>query len=161
MKRAVEDGLALLAGAGVGMAVMYLLDPDNGRNRRARISRTAADALEQSGEYLGAATGMIGSGASSLTGRIGDRFSDATDSLSDAAHSARRMISREPQHWWERAGDSARRLLHRGSNRAENWYDSGSSCWDRGAVQVGDVRERQSAALAATSPMNRSITMLA
>jgi hypothetical protein len=127
MKRAVEDGLALLAGAGVGMAVMYLMDPDMGRRRRARISRATADALEQSGEYLGAATGVIGSGASSLTGRIGDRFSHATDSLSDTAHSAGRMISREPAHWWERAGDSARRLLHRGSNRAEGWYDSGSS----------------------------------
>jgi hypothetical protein len=99
---------------------MYLLDPDNGRRRRARFSRAAADALEHTGEYLGAATAGIGSTASSLTGRVSDRFSDATES-------ARKMLSREPAHWWERAGDSARRLLRRGSSRGEELYDQGSS----------------------------------
>jgi hypothetical protein len=126
MKRAVEDGLSLLVGAGLGVGLMYLLDPDNGRRRRARISRAAGDALEQTGGYLGAATAGIGSVASSLSGRVSDRFSGATESLADTARSARRMFSREPAHWWERAGDSARSLLRRGSDRSEELYDQGS-----------------------------------
>jgi hypothetical protein len=47
MKRPVEDGLSILVGAGVGMALMYLLDPAEGSARRAQIERTARERLAQ------------------------------------------------------------------------------------------------------------------
>jgi len=49
MKRPVEDGLSLLVGAGVGMALMYLLDPDTGSNRREQLQQAARERLAKAG----------------------------------------------------------------------------------------------------------------
>jgi gas vesicle protein len=54
MKRPVEDGLSLLVGAGVGMALMYLLDPATGSNRREQIQRSARERLAKAGSAASA-----------------------------------------------------------------------------------------------------------
>jgi len=54
MKRPVEDGLSLLVGAGVGMALMYLLDPAEGVTRRERLQRAARDRLARAGDVASA-----------------------------------------------------------------------------------------------------------
>jgi gas vesicle protein len=46
MKRALEEGLVLVAGAGLGLAAMYLLDPTNGSNRRSAIGKAAHGAID-------------------------------------------------------------------------------------------------------------------
>ena len=89
MKRAMEDGLSLLAGAGIGMAIMYLMDPETGEQRRARLARKANEAMGGAGEYLGSAVAGASSAASRFGENVGDRFSDAGDSISGAAQSAR------------------------------------------------------------------------
>lgn len=43
--------LALVGGLGLGAALMYLLDPDRGRGRRALIREKAEDAANKAGEY--------------------------------------------------------------------------------------------------------------
>src|SRR4051812_16537176 len=123
MKRAFEDGLSLLAGAGIGMALMYLMDPDSGQRRRARMARAASDALEHGGEYLGAATAGIGSTASNFADRARDRFSDASDSVADTAASVRKRFSRTPAHWWDRAAGYGKSLFNRASNTTSDWAD--------------------------------------
>src|SRR5438874_12427635 len=84
--RAVEDGLSLLAGAGIGMALMYLLDPEQGRERRYRMRRAAGDALESAGATISSSLGAAAGGASSFGSRVRDRVSGAYDSASDYAN---------------------------------------------------------------------------
>jgi osmotically-inducible protein OsmY len=43
MKRAFEDSVALLLGSGLGLAAMYLLDPQNGAGRRRQLKRRASE----------------------------------------------------------------------------------------------------------------------
>jgi gas vesicle protein len=54
MKRPVEDGLSLLVGAGVGMALMYLLDPQAGNDRREYIQRAAREKLAKASDAASA-----------------------------------------------------------------------------------------------------------
>jgi hypothetical protein len=75
MKRPIEDGLSLLAGLGVGTALMYLLDPESGSERRQMISQatrsglssareTFADTAESLAERARGAASSLSSGAS-------------------------------------------------------------------------------------------------
>jgi hypothetical protein len=59
MRRPVEDGLSLLVGAGVGMALMYLLDPDEGRDRRENLQRAAREKLAQASSATSAGLGHL------------------------------------------------------------------------------------------------------
>ncbi len=59
MKRPVEDGLSLLVGAGVGMALMYLLDPAEGSDRREQIQRGARERLSQAQNAASAGLGHL------------------------------------------------------------------------------------------------------
>jgi gas vesicle protein len=59
MKRPVEDGLSLLLGAGVGMAMMYLLDPQAGSDRRELIQKAARERLAQARDAASAGMGQL------------------------------------------------------------------------------------------------------
>src|SRR5438128_1653812 len=86
--RALEDGIALLAGAGIGVALMYLMDPEHGEQRRAYARRRARQMMENAGSTMSTALGATAGGASKLTSRLGDRMSNAYDSASDYASDA-------------------------------------------------------------------------
>lgn len=96
MKRPVEDGLSILVGAGVGMALMYLLDPEEGVKRREKIQRAAQERLAQAGSA--ASVGL-------------EHLHDAVD---HAAHApAVRAIA-------ARAADAARGVIDEFGNRASS-----------------------------------------
>jgi len=59
MRRAFEDGVALLLGAGLGMAAMYLLDPQNGARRRRQIGRRASELLSDTTHSLSQGTQQV------------------------------------------------------------------------------------------------------
>jgi len=86
--RALEDGIALLAGAGIGVALMYLMDPEHGEQRRAYAKRRARAMMENAGSTMSTALGATAGGASKLTSRLSDRMSNAYDSASDYASDA-------------------------------------------------------------------------
>jgi gas vesicle protein len=81
----IEAGASLLSGAGIGAALMYLFDPDNGQARR-------DDARDASGNLISTA----GDQASTMWGRLSDRAMDAGHHIADAA-----------SHWTSRAGQAA------------------------------------------------------
>jgi hypothetical protein len=88
MRRITEDTLSLLAGAGVGVALMYLLDPDSGERRRRHIARGARDAFDAASEAVARSTRGAISGLSSVadTGTSGLESARSTwRNLSDAA----------------------------------------------------------------------------
>ena len=55
MRRPIEDGLSLMLGAGLGVGLMYLLDPEKGSQRRQRLSQATTETLGSTGAMLGTA----------------------------------------------------------------------------------------------------------
>jgi hypothetical protein len=92
----MEDGLMLLMGVGAGLAAMYLLDPNEGRQRRSRLVQSAGDALESAGSAMGGALTNAGNKAANLSSDIAERAHAMGSNWMD---SAREMIpQREPEH---------------------------------------------------------------
>jgi hypothetical protein len=75
----LEAGLTLLGGLAIGAGVMYLLDPDEGPNRRKYIRKTTGGALHSVGDLFGSAYDSVSSGASA----VGDTASSLTSSAGD------------------------------------------------------------------------------
>ena len=106
MKRMIEDGISLLTGAGIGIAAMYLLDPDSGRKRRRQIASGARQTL-----------GTVAASASHLGRRAVDR---AEDRASDLVEAGKRYVADASESMSETASESA--------DRAASW---GRSLLDR------------------------------
>jgi gas vesicle protein len=86
MKRSIEDGLSLLAGLGVGTALMYLMDPASGSQRRQMIGEAARSSLDSARETFADAT-------ESLSQRARDAASGLSSGVSEHADYARSMAS--------------------------------------------------------------------
>jgi len=85
MRRALEDSLSLLAGVGVGTALMYLLDPDNGADRRERVADStrqvvgaASEAMSDTGHRI---AGTARSAWSQMGSNLSDQYEDGADSI--------------------------------------------------------------------------------
>src|SRR5881397_2788358 len=87
--RKSENTLALLGGAVLGAAAMYLLDPEAGRRRRQNLAETAGDTLRSTGEAIGPAFETLSERAHDIAGRLSDRARDIGSSLGDRAGDAR------------------------------------------------------------------------
>ncbi len=88
MNRPIEDSLSLLVGAGVGMAVMYLLDPAEGLHRRERLQKSASQTLSKVGEQVGQ---TVEDGADYLQEAVGQAYRGS--SLREAAQQAGRTAA--------------------------------------------------------------------
>src|SRR5687767_11692030 len=68
--------LSLVGGAGIGAALMYLLDPEEGAERRYVVRERAKDAMHTGGELLGSAvesgTHALGSAWETVSGKASD-----------------------------------------------------------------------------------------
>jgi len=84
MRRALEDSLSLLAGVGVGTALMYLLDPDNGPDRRERVVENTRYALSNAGDVMSDASHRIADSARSAWSEMGSNLNDQYDDGADA-----------------------------------------------------------------------------
>src|SRR5688572_22728844 len=92
-----DNTLSMLAGAALGAAAMYLLDPDAGERRRRELSERTGDATHRAGEALGpiwervsetarnVGAGVAG-GAATFGHGIADTAADARDAGSHTAH---------------------------------------------------------------------------
>lgn len=84
MKRAIEDSLSILAGIGVGTALMYLLDPDNGEQRRQKIADGTRDALGEAGHAVSDTTQSFADRARGVLGDLSSGISDHADSATSS-----------------------------------------------------------------------------
>jgi gas vesicle protein len=129
MKRPVEDGLSLLVGAGVGMALMYLLDPEAGNDRREHIQRAAREKLTKASDAASAgfehlhdavnsaaqtpALQMLAARAAEAARGVYNEFghhaaaaaNDAQERASDAAQGVHSKISGKLDELRDKAGD--------------------------------------------------------
>ena len=86
--RTTENTMALLGGALLGAAAMYLLDPQAGRSRRESLSETAGDAFRAAGETVAPAFATLGDRARDISQRLADRAQSIGSGLSDRASDA-------------------------------------------------------------------------
>ena len=76
MTRASTNPLALLAGLGIGAALMYFLDPDRGTRRRHLASDQAGHSLRKMGRRLRDQAGNARNHARGTAVELGARFRD-------------------------------------------------------------------------------------
>ena len=69
-----RNPLALLGGLGLGAGLMYLLDPDGGRRRRALARDKAVHGLKASGKALGKTSVDLGNRTRGLVAQAGSRL---------------------------------------------------------------------------------------
>lgn len=118
MKQATTQELQLgkwLAGAAVGAAVMYMLDPDRGQQRRTLSGDKLRQFGRNTGSVLKKATGELGARLGQASEAVRSAASAAGDIVQDTAGQARRTV--------QRAADSSRV----GSSGADAGSTSGSS----------------------------------
>ncbi|MBC8107118.1 MAG: YtxH domain-containing protein [Anaerolineae bacterium] len=98
--------LSLLAGAGVGVAMMYLFDPEEGEQRRRRLANRSAQLLESSKDlaYETAQTGS--SAAQSIGSRIAGAASHVAGLATDYGSRAASHLSTGGVDLVERARES-------------------------------------------------------
>ena len=99
--------ISLLGGAAAGAIAMYLLDPDQGRQRREHLTESAGGALSGAGGTLGRAWENLSDQAKALSAAAAARAAAAGEyahdtardfSRSDAMHSARGYASDAGNH---------------------------------------------------------------
>ena len=151
MRRAIEDSLSVLAGLGVGTALMYLLDPDNGADRRGRVAQGTRGALNTASEAMGDASQRIANGARSAWSEMGSNLSDHLDDGADsinryADHLKSAAMSGASQYRPDFAGmrkrlnsaihDARERLGNRVSGKSDSGYAGPIAGYTAGGVAL-------------------------
>ena len=151
--RKTENAIALLGGALLGAAAMYVLDPDMGKRRRQYIADQAGDYFDEAGNLvrggwetvrdragdLGSTIAgkaadyrdRLGDAADDYRSRMADRMAEARDSASETGHSLR---SRGRKLWSRltgRASDYADDYSDRADDLRENVSNYGNYLWNR------------------------------
>jgi gas vesicle protein len=135
--RKTENTFALLGGAVLGAAAMYLLDPEAGRRRRATITESAGDALRATGEAVGPAWESLSDRARDIGTRLSEGAQSMGSSLSDRAASARDGA----RDAGSGAYDSARGAFGSARDTASDWMESLGD-WGRGFGKRAGKRAR-------------------
>jgi len=135
--RKTENTFALLGGAVLGAAAMYLLDPEAGRRRRATITESAGDALRATGEAVGPAWESLSDRARDIGTRLSEGAQSMGSSLSDRAASARDSA----RDAGSGAYDSARGAFGSARDTASDWMESLGD-WGRGFSRRTGKRAR-------------------
>lgn len=139
MRRPIEDGLSLLAGAGIGMAMMYLFDPEVGSKRRQRIASSTAQAMDVARETTGQAIHTVSegakhlaAGAASKTADLSERAAWAARDLADrAAGAVSGTVSSASEDVSTRVGEHVSNLTHALHDRQRKWVNRASMALGR------------------------------
>jgi gas vesicle protein len=148
-----ENTMALLGGAVLGAAAMYLLDPESGRRRREHLAEATGDALGRAGGAIGPAWDRISEGARDIGSRLSegavsigsaasDRFNDwrsaAAERASDVRDGGGDMLS----GWGNALGSIGRRFSRRARGYGEDAADSARHYRDRAWGSARDYARR-------------------
>jgi gas vesicle protein len=82
-----SETLLLLGGAAAGAIAMYLLDPDQGKDRRTQIATRAGQAASEANESIHAKADRINQFAHRLSHQAADHLASTAAHTSDQAHS--------------------------------------------------------------------------
>jgi gas vesicle protein len=105
----VANLMSLVGGTALGAAIMYLFDPEAGRERREHLGETTGHAVHEAGEALGSTWDTVSTRASgaarALAGRAQEMTEDAADTASDWGDRARRKGRKVASNWLDTARD--------------------------------------------------------
>jgi gas vesicle protein len=139
MKRPIEDGLSLLVGAGVGMALMYLLDPDAGGDRREQIQRTAREKLAAASDAASAGFGHLHEAVNSAA------QTPAVQMLAARAAEAAKGVYNEFGHHAATAANAANDAQHQAGEAAHGVHSKVAGKLDelrgRATDWAGDLKD--------------------
>ena len=137
--RKTENTFALLGGAVLGAAAMYLLDPEAGRRRRQTLAEAAGETLRATGEAVGPAWETLSERARDIGGRLSERASAMGSSLGEHAEDARERA----RHAGSGAYESSRDALSGWGESLGDWGRSFGRRFSRSSSRFGsDVSER-------------------
>jgi hypothetical protein len=115
--RSVETALGLLGAAGLGVGLMYMLDPEHGKQRRGKLVSTAEHALSNTGDMLGSTLHSASHSASDVAKKISGYAHHLADSAHEAAHGlasqAHQKVNEAHQELADRAGALWSRVKHK------------------------------------------------
>lgn len=95
----LNTGLVLLGGIGLGAALMYILDPDRGRRRRALVKDKLASAATRTPDALGATSRDLTNRARGLAASVKSVFTSSDDAPDEViVQRVRSQIGRVVSH---------------------------------------------------------------
>jgi len=125
----MASGLSLLGGLALGAGLMYLLDPDEGPDRRKTVGNLAGGAMSASGSALSSgweklkdSAGRLYDAASEGAGAFKDKLSDGADYVADNRYAKR--ISKSARRASDETSD---RLGYLWRGRDHHGLESGTS----------------------------------
>jgi hypothetical protein len=139
--RSVENALGLLGAAGLGVGLMYMLDPEHGRERRERLASTAEHALSNTGEMLGSTLHGASHSAGTVAKKISGYAQHLAEHLSDTAHEAAENGEKAAHGFVSQA----RQKVHEAH---QELADRASALWSRAKRSGGMERESHPVAMA-------------
>ena len=129
-KELIECSASLLGGAGIGAALMYLLDPQLGDERREHLAKMAADSVHGTGNTLADTWHNVADyardTAHSLAGHVRGTTSDVASHASEAAEDYSSRARDYGSDWLDSARDYGNRLMKRGRKSGRSAYRSAS-----------------------------------
>lgn len=146
--RTTEDTFCLLGGALLGAAAMYLLDPQAGEKRRARIAAAAEDAYENTRDAVAAGWDHVTDHAHRVAEHaqnLADRASDAghsassyTQSLANQAHDLAAGLTDQAASYIHGSAKSARKSARQARDAGWKWWKRGRDAAYDYADDAGD-----------------------
>src|SRR4051812_12308978 len=123
------SGMSLLGGLAIGAGLMYLLDPEEGQDRRKTLGNLAGGAMSASGSALQSGwekvrdtAGRVYDAASDGAGAFKDRLSEGADYVSDNRYAKSISKSARRAH-----GEASDRLGYLWRGRDHHGLESGVS----------------------------------
>lgn len=117
--------LSLLAGTAIGAVAMYLLDPDNGEDRRSHVGGYTGDALKGTGQTLNLAASQLAEKArelsASLAGTLGSAAGSVGTAASDVTSSAARSTSSAARSAYDSVADRTASLFGHQRQSNDTW----------------------------------------
>lgn len=142
MRRPLEDGLSLMLGAGLGLGLMYLLDPERGPQRRGRLSKATNQTLGRTGALVGSAWHTVSDTARAASNTVSEHARDWSNQITpEEARAAGKRLHRRGQRVVDSATSQFTDTRDRLMDRVRGARESVRSVADRAASQMGYERE--------------------
>src|SRR4051812_23981262 len=122
--RKTENTMALLGGALLGAAAMYLLDPEAGRRRREQLAETTGDAFRNAGDAIGPAWEHLSEQARDFGGRLTEHAASLGSGIGSAASGFTSAAGRFGSDAAEKIGDRAADARDSSSHFLGGWGDA-------------------------------------
>jgi gas vesicle protein len=139
--RKTENTIALLGGALLGAAAMYVLDPDMGKRRRQYIAEQAGDYFDEAGNLVRGGWESVRDRASDMGSTIADRAADYRDRLGDLADDYRSRMADKMADGRDAASAAGGSLRSRGMRLWKRITGRASDYADDYADRADDLRE--------------------